>query len=113
MGSSTERRKKDIASPRPIIRLNDLADSGGANRKEFLNESCPAAKKIKLSNNKLVNGQKLYLRLNGEIVSIFAGSTKIQDVTGELGKKLNYCLKSGVSYFGNVKNGYGEFQRTA
>lgn len=115
MGSGNTRKRSDTANPSTIIKNNknnkkeNPIENGG--EVKALNESCPLSERIKLENSIFRNGQQIYLALIENIVSIYMGSTKIQDVKGKKGTKLAFCLEKGFRYQGEVKNGYGLFQR--
>jgi len=109
MGSDRKRRKSDIANPGIIS--EKIGDSYLQSDKP-LNEKCPVSFRIRLKNIDLPEGLPLYMKIVSQRLTIYSGTTKIQEVNGTKGENLLYCLQNGFSYLGKVKKEFGEFQRT-
>jgi len=110
MGSGNKRRKRDVASP-GIIDRTSLNGEIVKNVKSH-DLKCPVSPKLKLSSNKLIDGQEIKLIVKNETLSILAGISKIQEVENKDKEILIHCLKKGFIYTGIYKNGYGYFRRS-
>lgn len=116
MGSGSKRNLSDNIAVGPKYEKSYGGQSGGRGGRSTTQDKCPVSFKNPLPDGMhLVNGMKLDLKSEGQVLKIYFGSTFIINLNPSKQILIQKCIESGFRYDGEVKTdgkkSYAEFKR--